>query len=238
MESLYRLVIRRPWPILTVIFLLTLFFAYHARHIRIDSSLDSLLPEGDPEKHYYEEVRRLFGSDDVAVIAVITDNIYTPHTLQKIHRLTEEFRKIPEVKSVLSLTNAKDVVADVLGEQPALLIPQIPATLEEAAPLKEKLAQQPLYLNLLVSPDGRAAAINVSFLESVTEAAFLERGIDEKIQAIVDREQGPEQIYYTGLPHFKAASAKAQREDLAFLLPSHSYCCLSCCTYVFVLYAG
>jgi len=70
-----------------------------------------------------------------------------------------------------------------------------------------------------VSPDGKAAAINVSFLESVTESAFLERGIDDKIQAIVDREQGPEQIHYTGLPHFKAASAKAQREDLAFLLP-------------------
>jgi len=76
-----------------------------------------------------------------------------------------------------------------------------------------------LYLKLLVSPDGKAAAINVSFLESVTESAFLERGIDDKIQAIVDREQGPEQIHYTGLPHFKAASAKAQREDLAFLLP-------------------
>ncbi|MBM4259366.1 MAG: cyclic nucleotide-binding domain-containing protein [Deltaproteobacteria bacterium] len=76
-----------------------------------------------------------------------------------------------------------------------------------------------MYLKLLVSPDGKAAAINVSFLESVTESAFLERGIDDKIQAIVDREQGPEQIHYTGLPHFKAASAKAQREDLAFLLP-------------------
>ena len=50
MESLYRLVIRRPWPILVVIFLLTLFFAYHARHIHIDSSLDSLLPDNDPER--------------------------------------------------------------------------------------------------------------------------------------------------------------------------------------------
>ncbi|MBM4259778.1 MAG: hypothetical protein FJ147_28265 [Deltaproteobacteria bacterium] len=126
MSALHRVILRQPWIVLIIIAVLTVFFAFHARHIRIDSSLESLLPEGDPEKHYYEDVRRMFGSDDVAVIALITDNIYTPQTLQKIQRLTDEFRKIPEVKSVLSLTNAKDIVADVLGEQPALLIPQIP----------------------------------------------------------------------------------------------------------------
>jgi predicted RND superfamily exporter protein len=37
MESIYRLIIHRPKSILFVIFLLTAFFAYHARHVRIDS---------------------------------------------------------------------------------------------------------------------------------------------------------------------------------------------------------
>ncbi|HJY84689.1 MAG TPA: MMPL family transporter, partial [Candidatus Binatia bacterium] len=40
-----------------------------------------------------------------------------------------------------------------------------------------------------------------------------------KIQAIIDREQGPEQIYYTGLPHFKAYSAKVMQQDIFKLLP-------------------
>ena len=93
MESLYRLVIRRPWPILVVIFLLTLFFAYHARHIHIDSSLDNLLPDNDPERQYYNDVVRLFGSENVAVIGILADNIYTPQTLEKIQRLTDEFVK-------------------------------------------------------------------------------------------------------------------------------------------------
>jgi predicted RND superfamily exporter protein len=81
-----------------------------------DSSIDSLLPQNDPERQYYNNVRRLFGSENVAVVGVITDNVYTPHTLQKIKRLTDEFRKIPEVKNVLSLTNARDIVAFILGE--------------------------------------------------------------------------------------------------------------------------
>ncbi|MBI3303614.1 MAG: MMPL family transporter, partial [Deltaproteobacteria bacterium] len=219
MERLYHLIVNRPRLILVVVFLLTGFFAYHARHIRIDSSVEALLPRGDPEKQYYDEIRRIFGSDDVAVVGVIADTIYTPQTLQKIKRLTEEFRKIPEVKSILSLTNAKDIVANVLGEQPDLLIPEIPETAEAAATIKDKLVDQAIYFKLLVSADGRAAAINIAFLDSITEEEFIRRGLDEKIQAIVAYENGPEHLYYTGLPHFKAASARAQREDLTFLLP-------------------
>ncbi len=219
MDSVYRLVIHRPRLILFLIAALTVFFAFHARHIQIDSSLDSLLPDNDPERQYYNDVVRLFGSENVAVIGILADNIYTPQTLQKIQRLTDEFRKIPEVKSAFSLTNAPDIIAKVIGAEQELLVPTIPATVEEAATIKEKVATQPIYHKNLVAADGRAAAINIFFLESITDNEFVRRGIDEKIQAIIDQAQGPEQIYYTGLPHFKAVSARAIVEDLSYLLP-------------------
>lgn len=220
MDRFYRFVINRPWFILGSILFLTGVLGYYASHIRIDSSIESLLPQDDPEKQYYNDVRRLFGSEDVAVVGLITDNIYTPHTLQKITRLTEEFKKIPEIKSVFSLTNAPDIVAKIIGEPQDLLIPDLPTTLEAAARLKEKLATQPIYLKNLVSADGRATAINLVFLESITDNEFVRRGVDEKIQAVIDHENGgPEQLYYTGLPHFKAASARAMAEDLGRLLP-------------------
>lgn len=219
MERIYHVIIHRPRLILSLIFLLTLFFAYHARQIQIDSSIDSLLPQHDPERQYYNDVRRLFGGEDIAVVGLITDNVYTPQTLQKIKRLTEEFRKIPEVKNVFSLTNAPDIVAFILGEPQNILIPEIPTTVEAAAPLKDKLANYPIYLKNLVSTDGRAAAINIRFLESISDNEFVRRGVDDKIQAVIERENGPEQIYFTGLPHFKAVSAKAMLKDLSELLP-------------------
>jgi predicted RND superfamily exporter protein len=219
MKRIADVIVYRPKVLLFLIFLLTAFFAYHARHIRIDSSAASILPENDPEKDYYDEVRRLFGSDEVAVIGIVTDNIYTPQALQKIARMTEELRKIPEVKSVVSLSNLPDIVAKVLGEESDLLVPDIPSTPEGWADLKKKVADTPIYLKNWVSPDGRATALTVSFLESISEDEFVRRGVDDKIQAIVDREQGPEQLYYTGLPHFKAFSAKTMRQDLFDLLP-------------------
>ena len=100
MEQIYRLVVYRPKSVLLVLILLTGFFAYHARHIRLDSSVESLLPEDDPENQYYQEVRKLFGGDDLGVIGLIADNIYTPEILQKIQRLTQEVEKVDGVQNV------------------------------------------------------------------------------------------------------------------------------------------
>src|SRR6266852_3452361 len=136
MERIAHFIVHRPKILLFFLLLVTAFFAYHARHIRIDSSAESILPQGDPEKGYYDEVRRLFGSDDVAVIGIITANIYTPQVLEKVKRLTDEFRKIPEVKYVYSLANAPDSLAKLTGEEQDLLMPEIPTTAEGMEELK------------------------------------------------------------------------------------------------------
>jgi predicted RND superfamily exporter protein len=83
-----QLIIHRPKTILLCIFLLTAFFAFHARQIELDSSLDSLLPQDDPEQAYYEEVRQLFGSDEAAIIGVNADNVYTPSAILVRLRIT------------------------------------------------------------------------------------------------------------------------------------------------------
>jgi hypothetical protein len=217
MQRVYDLIIYRPKTILFLILLLTGFFAYHARHIHLDSSVDSLLPKDDPEKGYYDEVRHLFGSDEIGVIGVIADNVYTPVVLQKIKRLTEQIRQIPEVQSIFSLTNVQDIITSV-AKEPTLLVPDVNARHAALAALKNKLADQAIYLKNLVSADGRAAAINI-FFANLGDDEFFRRGIDDTIQALVDRENGPEKLYYTGLPHFKVHSTKAMWGDLTLFVP-------------------
>ena len=216
MERIYHLIVQRPKSVLFFILLLTGFLGYHAVHVRLDSSVENLLPQGDPENQYYEEVRRLFGSDEVGVIGLITDNIYTPEVVQKIKRLSDEIKKIEGVEDVISLTTAVDPVADVV--EPPLLVPQVPPTPAALEALKKTLAERPIYLKNLVSPDGRAAAINI-FFANMTDDEFFSKGIDDTIQGIVAKENGPEKLYYTGLPHFKVYSARAMWEDLTLFVP-------------------
>src|SRR5262245_62985553 len=137
MERMYHLIIDRPRTVRCLLVLFTGFFAYHAQHIRLDSSVDSLLPQNDPEKQYYNEVRQLFGSDEIGVIGLVADNVYTPEVLQKLRRLTEEVKKVPAVKSALSLANAPDIIGSVTEEQ-ALLVPDVPRTAIGWDALKEQ----------------------------------------------------------------------------------------------------
>jgi len=218
MEWVYSCIVGRPRLVLFWLLLITGFLAYHARDIRLDGSVDSLLPKDDPEKQYYNDVRQLFGSDEIGVIGLVTDNVYTPEVLQKLKRLTAEVKKISAVKSTLSLGNAPDIIASVAQEQ-TLLVPEIPRTALEWDSLKEQVNDVPVYVRNLVSPDGHAAAVIIEFLDTISDDEFLRQGINETIQAIVDRENGPERLYYTGLPYFKTHLAKSMREDLTRFVP-------------------
>lgn len=210
-------IVGKPHYVVVICFLLTGVFAYHAQHLQLDSSVESLLAKNDPERAYYQEIRHLFGGDEIGVIGLMSDNVYTQSSLQKVERLTQTIKTIPEVRDVYSLTTVPDIIADVMGDQP--LLPEIPTTADAWASLKQKIADHPVYLKNLVSADGKATAIIIFFLESLTDDEFLRRGIDGQIQALVAKEEGPERLYYSGLPHFRAYSVRVMWEDLTRFVP-------------------
>src|SRR5688572_22824737 len=155
MERIYRTIVGRPRAVLLVIAAITAFFGFHAAGIRVDSSVEALLPENDPSKAYYAEIRRLYGSDEIGVVAVVAADVYQPEVLGKIARLTDEIARVEGVQKVISLTNVLDPIEDAI--EPPKLVPTIPKTAAEARALREKLADRRLYQKNLVSPDGRAA---------------------------------------------------------------------------------
>ncbi|MBY0274277.1 MMPL family transporter [Candidatus Binatia bacterium] len=218
MDSVYRAIVRRPAVTLLVVALLTAFFGWHARNMRLDASVETLLNEGDNQKAYYDEIRALFGSDEIGVVGVFADDVYQPAALAKIRDLTDRIAKVDGVAEVVSLTNAADPVMDVI--QPPPLIAELPRTPEESQALRAKLAERPMYLKNLVAPDGRAAGINVFFAE-MSEDDFARRRVDENVAEIVEQANtaGPERVVYTGLPHFRAHSQAAMRTDMWRFVP-------------------
>ncbi len=218
MERLYQLVVNRPKTLLLLLFILTCVFGVYAKDIRLDSSVESLLSQDNPDSQYYAEVRQLFGSDEVGVVGLLADDIYTADVLHKITRLTEALENIEGVQEVLSLTNALDPIAGVV--EPPPLVTQIPTDQAGLEALRETLADRPIYLKNLVAIDGKAAAINIFFAD-MDDEEFMQRGIDAQIQAILDteRETGPEELFYTGLPRFKVYSARAMQRDLIRFVP-------------------
>jgi uncharacterized protein len=214
MDRLAAWLVRHPRRVIAATLLVTAVLGSFAVHVRFQSSFESVLPTGDPAVAFYDQVRKLFGSDDVGIIGVLSDELFSPPTLEKIARVTTAVGKLPGVDHALSITNAKDVAADVMDPPP--LLPRLPPTPEDVEALRARLRAVPLYRENLVSPDGRGAAINVVF-KPLSDPEYAD--LDARIEGILASENGPERFYYTGAAHVKQAAVTLMRRDLERFTP-------------------
>jgi len=189
--------------------------------LEIDPSTEPLLPCGDPARAAYEEAVREFGDDEVFVVALETDEIFRFERLEQLRRITDAIAKLPEVRSVQSLT---DVIAfrwEPEGEwiDVGRFIDEIPSAPAALAELRARALADPLYRRTIVSDDGRTAAVNVSFRE-MTDKEFLGSGLEERIQEILAAEAGPGlRFHIAGRPHLKHAVYHGMLRDLRLLVP-------------------
>lgn len=218
-----QLLVRFPRTVVVAYFAITALLGLAARDVRIEGSVESVLPRQDPAVQYYAEVRNQFGSDDIAVIGVRAPDLFKPETLTKIARVTDRLAAIKGVERVLSLTNTVDPAADVFD--PPKLLPNIPPTAEDIATLKEKLAATPVYAQNLVASDSRGAAINVVF-RNLTDTEYAALGIDDAIAEVLASESGPEQFFYTGASRVQQAAVRLMRMDLLRFTPLAIFCVL------------
>src|SRR5262245_7829905 len=216
MERVAAWLVRHPRRVVAATLLVTALLGVFAAQLRFQNTLESVLPAGDPAVAFYEEVRRQFGSDDVGVIGMLGSDVFSPDTLTKIARVTTALGKLPGVQKVLSITNTRDVAADVFNPPP--LLPKIPPSPEDVEALRAKLTAVPLYRENLVSRDGRGAAITV-FFEPLSDAQYAALGLDARIEEILAGAKGPEQFYYTGAARVKQAALQLMRRDLVFFTP-------------------
>src|SRR5881296_1269754 len=216
MDAFARWLTRHPLAVVVANLAVTAVLGLYAVHIRIENSLESMLPAGDPKVAYYNTTRALFGSDDVGVIGVRADDVFAPSTILKIARVTDALAKVPGVESVLSITNVVDPTAYFASA--ARLLPRIPPTPDEVEALKRKLAATPLVGKNLIADDFRGAAI-VVFFENLTDAQYLDLGVDRRIMDLLAAENGPEALFYTGAAHVKQAAVELMRRDIARFTP-------------------
>ncbi|MCC6765267.1 MAG: MMPL family transporter [Deltaproteobacteria bacterium] len=190
--------------------------------IRLDPSEEPLLPVGDPGRDVYADAIRNFGDDDVMVIGMDTpDGIFVAEHLHAIRRISERIRRLPGVRATETILDATafryDARDDLLAVEP--FIDVIPTDADALARLRRRALSDRLYPKTVVSRDGRAAAINVSF-RTMTDGEFVAAGLDDTVRAIVGSEAAPgRRFFVTGRQHVKARAADVMFHDVFRLIP-------------------
>ena len=189
--------------------------------LEIDPSTEPLLPTGDPGQELYRSAVNDFGDDEVYVIAVECEEVFTTACLGAMEAISTPIARLPGVRSVKSLLDVTSFryVAEEDWIEVRPFIEDIPTDVAELASLRARAIQDPMYRRTMVSDDSRTAALNITF-RSMSDAELIAADLDGRIASIIAENSRPGVSFYvSGRPHFKTIVYHGVSRDLLLLIP-------------------
>lgn len=157
-----KITIRFKWIFAVLLIALSGFMAAQLRHLTMDTSTEGFFHPDDPNIITYEAFRDQFGRDEMIVLLIESDHIFSQDFLKKLSQLHKEIENnVPNLEDVNSLYNARKTTGregELIVED---LLEEMPQTEAEMQALKEYVLSAPLYKNLLIDPTGRYTAVMV-----------------------------------------------------------------------------
>lgn len=168
-----KFIVNRRYPLLIVLFIVTVYFAFQIPKVELKTDLNDLLPKQHEYVKLHNEVRETFGGANILFvkIAVKKGDIFNRETLQKIKKASEELMFLPGADryKIVSIAQrkVKDFKATDWGmEIKPLMWPEIPETKEEIEYLKNSIYTNDMVYGTMVSIDSKAALISAQFREN------------------------------------------------------------------------
>jgi predicted RND superfamily exporter protein len=218
LNALARLVVKRSvaWVIVALTLLLPVLSSAGAARVGRDDDLLAFLPAQNPDIKAFNEVNKRFGSLDVALVGIATEDPFSTDFLGRLQTLTKKLDTTGGVQAVMSLSNVEDFAPDLQkgGIRIDYLAGTIPQTPAESAALREKVMSRDQVVGNLVSADGKAALLY----------CFVAYGADPKVVAaeirrIVEDAFPKEEKYWGGAPFIQSYIFGVTEKDLRRLAP-------------------
>jgi predicted RND superfamily exporter protein len=189
---------------------------------RVSFKFLRMLPEDDSVNVAYEQFKHEFSSAGNAVVLGVKDvDFYRPGLLNEWRALALRLEKRPEVKAVLAVHNAVDLVlpdsASTMEARP--LMPNEVTSPGEAFAVKRRLKELPFYKGMLISDDSYTQLMSVSLKDEVLYDREILNALDAiKSEVEIFEANTGEKANISGLPYLRMANARIiQKEILLFL---------------------
>jgi predicted RND superfamily exporter protein len=197
--SLVEFSVNHPKLVTAICIVITLIFMTQFPKMQRDTNPKHMLPETSDVRVWNDEVDRTFGlyEDMIAVGIKNEKGIINPDTLGKIKRITDEIVRIKGVASrdVNGFPTITNVTAEKGTLRVAPLMTDVPKSEEELKAFWKNLFDNPLFLNRIISKDGKTTAIYVPL-----EKGANGKEIADRIREILKKEKGDEKYYVAGDP--------------------------------------
>ncbi|MGQ9671068.1 MAG: efflux RND transporter permease subunit [Desulfosoma sp.] len=186
--------------------------------------MDYLRLEGHPDTVFYDYFQTIFEKDEFFVIAIESDNFFTKEGLLWLRTLTFELEKIPEIRRVLSLSNAVDITAQGDTVLVGPILEEIPETTPEIQKLKARVIAHPVYGRQLISSTGQVASIIV-FPSIPDHKKFDRKALLQRVDSVIKRAHiAAHQYHLAGWTVVNLALSQYMNEDLLRFIPLTYFC--------------
>jgi len=216
MKKLAEAIVRLRWPIVVVVLVLTIFFGFQIKDIRLNSDIISSLPDDDSISVLFKDVGKKYGGNTMGMIVLQSDSIFSKPVLEDIRQITDTLKIMQGVSTVTSLTNIIDIKGSEGGIEIGQLVDEydLPDTKAKLDALKRKVFSKDMYKGTIVSKDGTSTLIMFTLQEGADQQVVA-KAIKDKILAL----HLPEKLYFGGLPMIMNDIAGLMMTDLRYLLP-------------------
>jgi len=161
---------KRAW-FLTIISLVTIFFLFLLKDLKVYTKFADLLPQNHEYIKTHNRIRSQFGGANtvIMILQVREGDIFNPTTLQKIRDINDELYYIPGVDRFKIISIAEGRILDMVVTSGGwdfrpLMWPDVPKTQEEAEKVKDKILASVFYGGL-VWFDSKKTLLRADFFE-------------------------------------------------------------------------
>lgn len=197
--SLVEFSVNHPRLVVVLTIIITLAFMTQFPKLKTDTNPKNMLPETSAVRVWNEEVDKTFSLyEDMLALGIVNEaGILNSVTLAKVQKITNEILKLKGVaaRDVAGFTTIDNVTVEGGTLRVGPLMTEVPGTDKETALLSKNLFENPLFINSIISKDGKTTAVYIP-LEKGANA----KDIADRIRDIVKREKGTEKYYVAGDP--------------------------------------
>ena len=161
------LIVNRPWSMLLIGILFTIICGMGLKGLSQNPDNRIFFSKNDPNLVALETLEKTYTKNDNVFIMVApkSGDIFTPKNLEIIRELTKKLWQTPASSRVDSITNFQWTRAEGDNIIISDLVPDGKISKDTAEKAKEVALNEPMLVNLLISPDTNYTAINVTIIK-------------------------------------------------------------------------
>ncbi len=206
-HNLSRFILNNRAALVALVLLSTAYMGYRASNIRLSYELARILPVEDRNYQLYEEFRARYGEDgNVMVIGIETDSMFAKDLFNDWYELGVQVKQIDGIKQVLSNANLFDIERnDSLKRFDFVpLFSQKPTTQAEVDSIKARIGNLPFYRGFVISDDGRAHLMAVTFdQKKLNSKSRISIANEIKDKALAFGDKHSLTVHLSGMPYIR-----------------------------------